>query len=82
MTAEIRDARFRAVIGDDAALETLGTGFLFTEGPVWHPRERHLTFSDMPGDHMRRWTAAGGWRPSASRRTRRTATPMTASGGC
>ena len=35
-------------------------GFAFTEGPVWHPVERHLVFSDMPGDHMRRWSEAGG----------------------
>lgn len=40
--------------------ERLGTGFLFTEGPVWHPRGRFLIFSDMPGDHMRRWSAAEG----------------------
>jgi gluconolactonase len=40
--------------------EQLGTGFLFTEGPVWHPRGRFLLFSDMPGDHLRRWSAADG----------------------
>jgi gluconolactonase len=60
MNIEIRDERFRTVVGDDIALERLATGFIFTEGPVWHPHEKHLTFSDMPGDHMRRWTAAGG----------------------
>lgn len=42
------------------AFEKLGTGCLFTEGPVWHPRGRFLIFSDMPGDHMRRWSAAEG----------------------
>lgn len=40
--------------------EELGTGFLFTEGPVWHPRDKFLIFSDMPGDHMRRWSAKDG----------------------
>lgn len=40
--------------------ERLGTGFLFTEGPVWHPTGKFLLFSDMPGDHLRRWSAAGG----------------------
>jgi gluconolactonase len=43
-----------------AALEKLGTGFLFTEGPLWHPRGKFLLFSDMPGDHLRRWSAADG----------------------
>lgn len=40
--------------------EKLGTGFLFTEGPVWHPTGKFLLFSDMPGDHMRRWSAPDG----------------------
>jgi gluconolactonase len=40
--------------------EKLGTGFLFTEGPVWHPTGKFLLFSDMPGDHLRRWSAADG----------------------
>jgi gluconolactonase len=40
--------------------EKLGTGFLFTEGPVWHPTGKFLLWSDMPGDHMRRWSAADG----------------------
>ena len=43
-----------------AAFEKLGTGFLFTEGPVWHPTGRFLLFSDMPDDHLRRWSAADG----------------------
>jgi gluconolactonase len=41
-------------------LEKLATGFLFTEGPVWHPAGQFLLFSDMPGDHLRRWSAAEG----------------------
>jgi gluconolactonase len=40
--------------------EQLGTGFLFTEGPVWHPAGKFLLFSDMPGDHLRRWSAREG----------------------
>lgn len=60
MTVEIRDPRFKDVIGESVDVECLGTGYLFTEGPLWHPVEKHLTFSDMPGDHMRRWTAEAG----------------------
>jgi gluconolactonase len=40
--------------------ERLGTGFLFTEGPVWDPMDRFLLFSDMPGDHVRRWSESDG----------------------
>lgn len=62
MNVEIRDERFTAVVGEDVAFEQLGTGFDFTEGPIWHHGERHLTFSDMPGNHMRRWDASQGVR--------------------
>jgi gluconolactonase len=51
---------FAAIVDPGNGLERLATGFEFTEGPIWHPYERHLTFSDMPGDHVRRWTADGG----------------------
>ncbi|AMJ59702.1 isochorismatase family protein [Bosea sp. PAMC 26642] len=42
-----------------APVRQLGTGFEFCEGPVWHPREQHLLFSDMPGDVRRRWDKSG-----------------------
>lgn len=57
---EVRDPGLHDVVGTDVIFETLGTGFIFTEGPVWNPVARHLTFSDMPGDIMRRWDADHG----------------------
>lgn len=57
---DVRDPRLLTVVGADVTFETLGTGFLFTEGPLWHPVHQHLTFSDMPGDIMRRWSATKG----------------------
>lgn len=60
MTTEIRDDRFLDVVGEGIVVEPLGTGFDFTEGPIWHHRENHLIFSDMPGDHIRRWSANAG----------------------
>lgn len=60
MSLQIRDARIRAVVGDDAEIEQVATGFIFTEGPVWDPRTDSLIFSDMPGDIMRRWSAKRG----------------------
>jgi gluconolactonase len=59
-SVEIRDSRFASVVGKSVAVEKLATGFLFTEGPLWHARDRYLLFSDMPGDHLRRWSASGG----------------------
>jgi len=57
---EIRDPRVTAVVGPDVTFEKIAGGCLFTEGPLWHPRERFLLWSDMPGDHLRRWSAADG----------------------
>jgi gluconolactonase len=60
MSVEIRDTRFESVVGKTVQFETLGTGFLFTEGPLWHAQGKYLLFSDMPGDHLRRWSAKDG----------------------
>jgi gluconolactonase len=60
MSAHVRDPRFYEVVGETVEVERLATGFLFTEGPIWHPYENHLTFSDMAGDRMPRWSARDG----------------------
>ena len=60
MNVEIRDERFRQVVGYDAPVEELAGGFDFTEGAVWNHVEGCLIFSDMPGDVMRTWTDADG----------------------
>ncbi len=57
---EIRDPKFRAVVGSAVTFEKIATGFLFTEGPLWHAAEKYLLFSDMPGDHLRKWSARHG----------------------
>ncbi len=65
MNVEIRDERFRAVVGDDVEIEEVGSGFEFTEGPIWNHVEKHLIFSDIPGNIMRRWRPDGAietWR--------------------
>ena len=59
MSVEIRDKRFHNIVGTPQ-FEQLGTGFLFAEGPLWHAEGSYLLFSDMPGDHLRRWSAADG----------------------
>ncbi len=53
------DSRFHDLIDVNAPVNRLGTGFTFTEGPVWHPVEKHLLFSDMPADVRRKWTPDG-----------------------
>ncbi len=59
MNIEIRDQKFRAVVGDEVHFEEVGSGFDFTEGPIWNHLEYHLIFSDIPGNIMRRWRPDG-----------------------
>ncbi|MDE0044284.1 MAG: SMP-30/gluconolactonase/LRE family protein [bacterium] len=54
------DERFRDLIVEDAGFETLAEGFRFTEGPSWHPTERHVTFTDIPSNRIHRWHASSG----------------------
>ncbi|MDJ0780356.1 MAG: SMP-30/gluconolactonase/LRE family protein [Desulfosarcinaceae bacterium] len=56
---EIHDQRFLSVVHADAGLEVVANGFAFIEGPIWHPRDHHLTFSDIIGDTIYRWQADG-----------------------
>lgn len=60
MSVSIRDPRFAQVVGSDVEFERIASGCLFTEGPLWHPKEHYLLWSDMPGDHLRRWSARDG----------------------
>ena len=60
MTLEIRDPRLTSIVGTHVEFERIATGCLFTEGPLWHPGGEYLLWSDMPGDHLRRWSKADG----------------------
>ena len=51
---------FENLIDPYAPVAQVGTGFEFTEGPIWHPTDHYLLFSDMPADVRRRWDARRG----------------------
>ncbi|MBV9982661.1 isochorismatase family protein [Bradyrhizobium sp.] len=51
---------FETLIDPYAPVGQVGTGFDFTEGPIWHPLEQFLLFSDMPADVRRRWDPRRG----------------------
>jgi gluconolactonase len=55
-----------SLVDPHAKLACLGTGYQFTEGPVWSVPEQCLYFSDIPGDTRWRWTAAAGMEMSRS----------------
>jgi hypothetical protein len=60
MNIEIRDERFRTVVGDDIALERLATGFIFTEGAGLASPRKAPDLQRHAGD-----TCAAGPRPAA-----------------
>ncbi|MEM7120503.1 MAG: SMP-30/gluconolactonase/LRE family protein [Pseudomonadota bacterium] len=61
MTAfRIVDDRFGQMIDQTQGLETLAQGFRFTEGTLWHPTLRHITFSDIPSNRVHRWSVDTG----------------------
>ncbi|MCY4290900.1 MAG: isochorismatase family protein [Roseovarius sp.] len=60
MAHKATDDRFADLISPTAPIRQIGTGFEFTEGPIWHPVDQHLLFSDMPGDVRRRWSPTSG----------------------
>ncbi len=54
MPHAVLDPRFRRLLDPDAPVTRAATGFTFVEGPIWHPLEQFLLFSDMPGDVRRK----------------------------
>jgi gluconolactonase len=56
----VNSDELRELVDADSAVESIGSGFIFTEGPIWHAEEEFLLFSDMPGDVRRRWSEADG----------------------
>ena len=57
---EIHDDRFRQLIDTKEDLKTITTGFRFLEGPVWHPYDHVLIFSDILGNCLYQWSADQG----------------------
>jgi gluconolactonase len=47
------------IVPRDARIEKLADGFLFTEGPVWHP-DGYLLFSDPNANTIYRWSETDG----------------------
>lgn len=48
------------VLAPGARLRRIAHGFTFTEGPIWHPKEGWLAFSDIAESRQYRWSAEAG----------------------
>ncbi len=56
---DVKSDTIHELVEEGSAVDRLATGFVFTEGPLWHPGEQVLYFSDMPGDVRRKATLDG-----------------------
>ncbi|MFT6270549.1 MAG: gluconolactonase [Alphaproteobacteria bacterium] len=57
---EIYDKSASAVIDENAKFEVLGTGYSWSEGPVWLPQEKILLFSDVPQNTIFQYKQGAG----------------------
>jgi len=60
MKHEALDSAFDRLLDVSEPAKAIGGGFEFTEGPIWHPVEQFLFFSDMPGDVRRGYDPDSG----------------------
>jgi gluconolactonase len=60
VTVERFDCAIDRIVDREPRVDVVGQGYLFTEGPVWHPREHWLIFSDIPANRLYRWSEAAG----------------------
>ncbi len=60
MLVEKANPALDRIIDASATLETLATGFEFTEGPVWDRKNHCLYFSDIPNSRLHKWSPNGG----------------------
>ena len=56
VTIIVDSPEFAELVDPDAQMTEIGSGYQFSEGPVWDVRDEALVFSDIPGDARWRWT--------------------------
>ena len=59
MAVAVHSEKLSELVDENAEVEQIATGFMFTEGPIWMS-DGSLHFSDMPGDKRRRWHPTEG----------------------
>lgn len=59
-TIERTDEAINTLIGQDAKVELLDTGYTWSEGPLWIESKKLLLFTDVPNNVIHKWTAENG----------------------
>ncbi len=60
---ERTDPALDEIVSSDAAIEIIGEGYTWSEGPVWVEKENMLLFSDVPENIVYKWTEEKGVEP-------------------
>jgi gluconolactonase len=60
VAVDVQSEKLRDLVDEGVEVEQLGSGFTFTEGPIWVAAGEYLLFSDMPADTRRKWSESGG----------------------
>ena len=50
--------QMRDLVDTEVQIQRVASGFEFTEGPIWHPRDHHLLFSDIPGNSRLQYSSS------------------------
>jgi gluconolactonase len=59
-TIERNDDAINTLINNDANVELLGTGYTWSEGPLWIESKKLLLFTDVPNNVIHKWTEDKG----------------------
>ncbi len=54
------DERLDELIDEDAKIEVIASGFVWTEGPAWNKEGSYLVFSDIPRNVVMKWSETEG----------------------
>jgi gluconolactonase len=54
------DEGLAAILGEESKVAKIGTGYKFTEGPVWLAAKKALVFSDIPNSVHMQWVPGEG----------------------
>lgn len=60
---EKKDSALDAILSENVAIEIIGEGYTWSEGPVWIEKENMLLFSDVPENIVYKWTEEKGVEP-------------------
>ncbi len=55
MSIDVRSEEVLNLVDAEAKVETIGSGYQFTEGPVWNADSGYLLFSDIPANQIKKW---------------------------